>query len=115
MAAKKMTAAGKETGPSPKERVGEDICFVISPIGKVGTERHAKFKEVLEYVIKAGVKASGYNLQVLRADDIDRAGSFIRDILDNIYNSHVVIADLTEQNPNVFYELGMRHALRPRT
>jgi hypothetical protein len=115
MTAPKQTSARKKAAPASKERVGEDTCFVISPIGKVGTERHAKFKEVLEYVVKAGVKASGYNLRVLRADDIDRAGSFIKDILDSIYNSHVVIADLTEQNPNVFYELGVRHALSPRT
>jgi hypothetical protein len=88
---------------------------VISPIGKPGTENHTKFKEVLDYIIKAAVKASGYGLQVLRADDIDRAGSFIKDILESLYGSYVVVADLTEQNPNVFYELGVRHALSPRT
>src|SRR6266480_3337855 len=115
MSTRKEIVANKQASPRPKERTGKDTCFVISPIGQVGTERHAKFKEVLEYVIKAGVKASGYTLQILRADDIDRAGSFIKDILDSIYNSHVVIADLTEQNPNVFYELGVRHALSPRT
>jgi hypothetical protein len=115
MPTEKQTSAKKKAAPPPKELVGQDTCFVISPIGNLGTERHAKFKEVLEYVIKAGVKTSGYNLQVLRADDIDRAGSFIKDILDSLYSSHVVIADLTEQNPNVFYELGVRHALSPRT
>lgn len=115
MIAKKETAVRKKAPPLPKERAGQDTCFVVSPIGEPGTERYAKFKEVLEYVIKAAVKASGYNLRVLRADDIDRAGSFIKDILDSLYNSHVVIADLTEQNPNVFYELGVRHALSPRT
>jgi hypothetical protein len=115
MTARQKIAAHKQASPRPKERAGKDICFVISPIGDVGTEKHSKFKEVLEYVIKPGIKASGYNLQVLRADDIDRAGSFIKDILDSIYNSHVVIADLSEQNPNVFYELGVRHALSPRT
>lgn len=88
---------------------------MISPIGEVGTERYAKFKEVLEYVIKSAVKATGYELQVLRADDIDRPGSFIKDILENLYSSFVVIADLTEQSPNVFYELGVRHSLSPRT
>ncbi|MCZ6703952.1 MAG: hypothetical protein O6940_13050 [Ignavibacteria bacterium] len=111
---KKTTAKKKKTAP-PKEESGQDTCFVISPIGKPGTERHTKFKDVLEYIIKAAVKVSGYNLQVLRADDIDRAGSFIKDILESLYDSYVVIADLTEQNPNVFYELGVRHALSPRT
>lgn len=105
----------KKVVQPPKGESSHDTCFVISPIGKLGTERHTKFKEVLDYVIKAAVKASGYNLQVLRADDIDRAGSFIKDILESLYGSYVVIADLTEQNPNVFYELGVRHALSPRT
>jgi len=115
MATQTKAAAKKKAAPLPREESGQDTCFVISPIGKPGTERHTKFKEVLEYIIKSAVKNSGYNLQVLRADDIDRAGSFIKDILESLYDSYVVIADLTEQNPNVFYELGVRHALSPRT
>ncbi len=112
---KKTTMTKKQAAPSSQGLSSKDICFVISPIGKQGTEIHTLFKEVLEYVIKAAVKASGYDLQVLRADDIDRAGSFIKDILDSLSSSYVVIADLTNQNPNVFYELGVRHALSPRT
>jgi hypothetical protein len=92
-----------------------DVCFVISPIGREGTDTHRTFYEVLEYVIRPAVKHSGYNLQVIRADDIDRSGSFIKDILECIANSFVVIADLSDQNPNVFYELGVRHALSNRT
>lgn len=112
---KRTTTSKKNAAPSSQGQSSQDTCFVISPIGKLGTETHSQFKDILEYVIKAAVKASGYNLQVLRADDIDRAGSFIKDILDSLYSSYVVIADLTNQNPNVFYELGVRHALSPRT
>ncbi len=90
-------------------------CFVISPIGREGTETHRDFREVLDYVIVPAVRRSGYTLEVLRADDIERPGSFIKDILQQLLNSFVVIADLTNQNPNVFYELGVRHALSPRT
>jgi len=90
-------------------------CFVISPIGKEGTEIYDKFKNILDYVIKPAVDKSGYELKVLRADDVDRAGSFIKDILELLLNSFIVIADLTDQNPNVFYELGVRHALSART
>lgn len=115
MATKETTTPRKKVITTPKGEASHETCFVISPIGKPGTERHGQFKEVLDYVIKAAVKASGYSLQVLRADDIDRAGSFIKDILESLYSSYVVIADLTEQNPNVFYELGVRHALSPRT
>jgi len=115
MATRNKATSTKSAAPPPKEETGQNTCFVISPIGTPGTEKHAKFKEVLDYIIKSGVKASGYTLQVVRADDIDRAGSFIKDILENLYGSYVVVADLTEQNPNVFYELGVRHALSPRT
>jgi len=93
----------------------ENVCFVISPIGKSGTEDYNKFKEVFDYVIKPAVKNSGYKLKVIRADDIERAGSFIKDILQNLLDSLVVIADLTGKNPNVFYELGVRHSLSSRT
>lgn len=94
---------------------GENVCFVISPIGKEGTEEHSRYKEIFEYIIKKAIKDSGYELRVIRADDINRTGSFIKDILENLHNSFVVIADLTGQNPNVFYELGVRHCLSPRT
>jgi hypothetical protein len=91
------------------------VCFVISPIGNEGTDIHKKFKEILDYIIKPAVEESGYGLEVIRADDIKQSGSIIKDILQSLLDAHVVIADLTNQNPNVFYELGVRHALRPRT
>ncbi len=91
------------------------VCFVISPIGAEGSDRYKKFKEVLDYLITPAVNNSGFNLRVVRADDIERSGSFIKDILASLLESYVVIADLTEQNPNVFYELGVRHSLSPRT
>ncbi|NPA39327.1 MAG: hypothetical protein GXO57_02645 [Thermodesulfobacteria bacterium] len=44
-----------------------------------------------------------------------RGGLIIKDILDNLYKADLVIADLTDQNPNVFYELGVRHTLSNKT
>ena len=109
----KKTLVKKE----PKKRkIGRDdemICFVISPIGKEGTKQHTEFKEVLEYIIKPAFDESDYKFSILRADDINRTGSFIKDILENLYSSHIVIADLTGQNPNVFYELGIAHTSKP--
>ncbi len=90
-------------------------CFVISPIGSDGTDIHRKFKEVLDYIVRPAVEESGYDLRVIRADDIEQTGSIIKDILQSLLDAYVVIADLTNQNPNVFYELGVRHALKPRT
>jgi len=44
-----------------------------------------------------------------------RSGAFIRDILEGLNRADVVIADLTDRNPNVCYELGIRHTLKNRT
>lgn len=106
-----VSSKGKEVS----ERSEKNVCFVISPIGKVGSRDYNKFKETLEYVVKPAIENSGYRLEVIRADDIERAGSFIKDILEYVLDSFVVIADLTGQNANVFYELGVRHSLSPRT
>ncbi|MCX5781085.1 MAG: hypothetical protein NT145_00025 [Elusimicrobia bacterium] len=92
-----------------------NVCFVLSPIGEDGTEKHKKFKEIYEHLIKPSIETTGFDLKVLRADEILHPGSFIKDILENIYDAFIVIADLTTQNPNVFYELGVRHSLVPRT
>ncbi|WP_407306405.1 hypothetical protein [Desulfosporosinus sp. SB140] len=97
------------------ENATEKICFVISPIGKDGTETYELFKEVLDYIITPAIKNSGYKLKVIRADDIEHSGSFVKDILEKILESFIVIADLTGKNPNVFYELGIRHSLSTRT
>lgn len=89
--------------------------FFISPIGKKETDAYKKYKDVLDYVIKPAVENSKYNLKLLRADEIQKSGSIISEILTQIATSYIVIADLTDNNPNVFYELGVRHTLSPRT
>ena len=100
---------------TPANQTFANTVFVISPIGEKGSETYRLFREVLDYVIAPAVAAAQSSLTVIRADDINRAGSFIRDILQHLFASHIVIADLTGQNPNVFYELGVRHSISPRT
>jgi transcriptional regulator with XRE-family HTH domain len=112
---KRLQEEGKQGGSNDFSQEYERVCFIISPIGKEGTEIYRNFKEVLDYIIKPAVSNSGYKLKVLRADEIEKPGSFIKDILRSLLDSFVVIADLTNQNPNVFYELGVRHSLSPRT
>jgi hypothetical protein len=46
---------------------------------------------------------------------VSQTGSITRTILDHLFSSDVVIADLSDLNPNVFYELGVRHSLRNKT
>lgn len=110
-----MTQNQKQQKSPTKGIELNDVCFVVSPIGKEGSDNYNRFKEVLDYVIKPAIETSSMKLRIIRADDINRSGSFIKDILQHLYSSYIVIVDLTDQNPNVFYELGVRHSISART
>lgn len=83
-------------------------AFVIMPILKSDTPEHAHFKSILKDYIDPAI---GDNFDVIRSDDISRSGSFLADIIRYIHDSDLVVADITGGNPNVLYELGIRHAL----
>jgi hypothetical protein len=92
---------------------GEDfakICFYITPIGDDGSEprRHADF--LMEYIIKPAVKE--FDLTVIRADQMGKPGMIGKQVLEHILKSRLVIADLSFHNPNVFYEICLRHTTR---
>src|SRR5262245_43427908 len=88
-------------------------CFVIMPFAQRTdplTQETVDFDEVYEYIIKPS--AEQLSLSVTRADEIQKPGWVHRDMIKHIFNSDVAIVDITLLNPNVFYELGVRHALR---
>jgi hypothetical protein len=92
---------------------GEDfskICFYITPIGKEDSEerRHADF--FMEYLVKPAVQEFG--LTVVRADQMGKPGMIGKQVIEHILKARLVIADLSFHNPNVFYELCLRHATR---
>lgn len=68
---------------------------------------------IFENLIKPAVEDSGLDYTCTRS----RAtrGNLLKDIIVDLYNSDVVIADLTDRVSNVFYELGVRHALQNKT
>lgn len=55
------------------------------------------------------------NLEIVRADEVAFPGTMTTDIITRIMHSDYVIADVSYPNPNVFYELGLRHACRVGT
>ena len=85
-------------------------CFYITPIGEPSSEerQHADF--MLEYVIKPAVEEFGLN--VVRADQMGKPGMIGKQIIEQILKARLVIADLSFHNPNVFYELCLRHTTR---
>ncbi len=86
------------------------ICFYISPIGEEDSEdrRHADF--LMEYIIKPA--AAEFGLTVVRADQMGKPGMIGKQVIEHILKARLVIADLSFHNPNVFYELCLRHATR---
>lgn len=85
-------------------------CFVISPIGKDGSETRIRADQVLKYIIRPTVERYGY--RAVRADEIVLPGRITTQVVDLVLESELVVADLTERNANVYYELCLRHATR---
>ncbi len=85
-------------------------CFVIAPIGEEGTEIRARSDKVLEHIIKPPVEGCGY--ECTRADEISEPGIITSQIIQHLVDDHLVIADLTGRNPNVYYELAVRHVVK---
>jgi hypothetical protein len=71
------------------------------------------FNSFFRHVIRPVAKRVG--LEAFRASDVYKPGIILEDILHDILESEVIIAEITSGNPNVFYELGYAHALRKQT
>jgi exonuclease VII small subunit len=86
----------------------QKTCFVVSPIGGEGSDIRERSDTIFEEVIEPTV--SDFNYECKRSDQIDEPGIITNQIIEYIVESELVIADLTSKNPNVFYELAVRHA-----
>lgn len=89
-------------------------AFVAMPFGtKPGADgQPIDFNRVYEDFIKPALESAG--LEAFRADEEVRAGDIITDMFQELLVADLVVADLSIDNPNVWYELGVRHALRAR-
>jgi len=86
------------------------VCFIISPIGDSESEIRKCSDKVLKHIITPAVEPFGYD--IIRADQISEPGIITTQIIQHIVDSALVVADLSDRNPNVFYELALRHASR---
>lgn len=84
-------------------------AFVIMPYG---TKEGIDFDAVYADLIRPALE--GERFQVYRADDEIIAGNIRTDMFQELLLADLVVADLSIDNPNVWYELGVRHALRAR-
>lgn len=88
-------------------------CFVIMPFSSTTNCSAEEWTEIFEEMIKPSVESLESVAECTRSCPVQ--GSIIEDIMDNLNSADIMIADLTDRNPNVFYELGVRHTLRDST
>lgn len=102
--------------PIASRALPASVChaFVAMPFGtKPGPDGHPiDFNRVYSELLGPALEAAG--LAVFRADEEQRAGEIRADMFQELLIADLVVADLTLDNPNVWYELGVRHALRAR-
>nr|WP_322624727.1 hypothetical protein [uncultured Flavobacterium sp.] len=86
----------------------QKTCFIIMPISDNSSYSAGHFGRVYEYIIKPACEAAGFI--AIRADDIKTTNYIAIDIIKKIIESDMAICDLSSQNANVLYELGIRQA-----
>src|SRR5688572_5844180 len=102
-------SAGQQTEP-------KGTCFVVMGFGKktdFETGRTLDLDKTYKYIIKPAVVDAG--MECTRADEIPHSGVIDVPMYERLLTADVVVADLSTSNKNAFYELGVRHALRPHT
>lgn len=99
-----------------EEEREEFVCFIIGPIGDKhsdpGTDERRRYEEAiltLENVIVPACKEAGLETPI-RSDTYSVAGEIPEQVFRLLRDADVVIADVTGGNPNVMYELGLRHS-----
>ena len=78
-------------------------AFILMPFAP-------EFDEIYEFLIRGALVDAGFN--VSRADDIRNQQNILSDVVQGIISSDIIVADLSKSNPNVYYELGLSHAIR---
>lgn len=84
-------------------------CFIICPIGDDLSETRIRSDKFLKFIFNPVLAKYGY--KSIRADQIPDVGIITTQIIKLIIECPLVIADLTDSNANVFYELAIRHAV----
>jgi hypothetical protein len=86
-------------------------CFVVMPFGeKKDPDGNAiDFDDIYRFFLKRTIEDLG--IECIRCDEIEEAGSIHEKMFEHIYQDEVVVVDVTTSNANVYYELGIRHAL----
>jgi hypothetical protein len=90
------------------DSINKPTCFVIMPIADGHGYESGHFGRVYEHLLKPAITKAGYN--AIRADDTNKTDYIVVGIIQRIVDSEMVLCDFSAKNPNVMYELGIRHA-----
>jgi hypothetical protein len=105
--------AGSPGGVAERAAGSDPLCFVLMPFGlkSDATGTSIDFDAVYEQLIAPAIRAAG--LEPVRADEEKTGGIVHKPMYERLILCEYAVADLTFANANVFYELGVRHAIRP--
>lgn len=99
---------GKKEGNQPA-LPQKKCCFLICPIGDPGSIEWRRSGQLEEFILKPALEDE---YDITRADKIPGPGMIPPQIVERLIDEDLVVADLTDRNPNVFYELAVRHAIQ---
>jgi hypothetical protein len=85
------------------------LCFVIGPIGDEHTPVRTNADWLLKGIVKPTLAPPPFGYSVKRADEFTEPGLITDQVIAATLDAALVVADLTDWNPNAFYELAIRH------
>ena len=102
-------------GEGPVEFTGTSVSETRGDVFVVMQFSGRPYQELYTDVIKKVAEADPYKLRAYPADEVFGPGLILEDVIRGIVEAKIVIAEITQANKNVFYELGYTHALKKPT
>lgn len=107
-----LTESDESSGPTRPEV--RPHAFIVMPFGKKkgGDGSPYDFNAIYKMLIKPALEEAGF--EPFRADEETASGDILTDMFQELLLADLVLCDLSIDNANAFYEVGIRHALRKR-